>query len=187
MKSPHCFIVKPIGGRRYDNLKEIGGVEFITSSSKEDHTVSNRFAEVIQTPLRYSGEIQIGDTLVVHHNAFKYYNDIKGRERSGRSFFRDDLFLIDQDQYFMFFNNGVWKSREEYCFVKPIPAKKYMLDKSIKEEELIGIIKYGNKFLSSLGVNEGDEVGFLPDSEYEFKIDGEKLYRMYNSAICIKT
>ena len=38
-----------------------------------------------------------------------------------------------------------------------------------------------------MGVNEGDEIGFVPDSEYEFKIDGEKLYRMYNHAICVKT
>ena len=107
MKSPHCFIVKPIGGRRYDNLKKIGGIDFITSSSKEDHTVSNRFAKVIETPLRYSGDIQVGDTLLVHHNAFKFYNDMQGKERSGRSFFKEDLFLIDEDQYFAYSHKGV--------------------------------------------------------------------------------
>ena len=66
MKSPHSFIVKPIGGRRYDNIKTISGIDFITSSSKEDHTVSNRFAEVIETPISYDGEISPGDTIVVH-------------------------------------------------------------------------------------------------------------------------
>jgi len=187
MKSPHCFIVKPIGGRRYDNLKKIGGIDFITSSSKEDYTVSNRFAKVIETPLRYSGDIQVGDTLLVHHNAFKFYNDMQGKERSGRSFFKEDLFLIDEDQYFAYSHDGVWKSRDKFCFIKPVPPKKYTIDKAIKEEELIGVLKYGNKFLSSMGVNEGDEVGFVPDSEYEFNIDGEKLYRMYNHAICVKT
>jgi hypothetical protein len=35
-----------------------------------------------------------GDTLLVHHNVFKFYNDIKGVERSGRSYFMDDLFFI---------------------------------------------------------------------------------------------
>jgi len=186
MKSPHCFIVKPVGGRRYDNLKEIGGMEFITSSSKEDHHASNRFAEVLETPLRYSGEIKPGDTLVVHHNAFKYYNTIQGEERSGRSFFKDDIFLIDSSQYFLYKRHDEWKCAEGFCFVKPIPPTEYVIDKHIKEEELRGILKYSNDYLLSLGLKPGDHVGFLPESEYEFIIDGEKLYRMYNDALCVK-
>ena len=83
MKSPFGFIVTPVNDTRYDNVKKIGGIDFITSSSKEDHTVSNRFANVVATPLNYKGEVKVGDILVVHHNEFKYYNDMKGRERSG--------------------------------------------------------------------------------------------------------
>jgi hypothetical protein len=37
MKSPFFFIAKPIKGKRYDNTKSIGGIEFITSTSEEDH------------------------------------------------------------------------------------------------------------------------------------------------------
>jgi hypothetical protein len=29
-------------------------------------------------------------------------------------------------------------------------------------------------------------VSFTPESEYEFNIDGEVLYRMYNKNICLK-
>jgi len=47
MRSPYQFIVRPMKGKRYDNTKDIGDVEFIISSSQEDHTVSNRFAEVV--------------------------------------------------------------------------------------------------------------------------------------------
>ena len=61
MRSPYDFIVKPIDGRRYDNTKEIGGVELITSTSDEDHTSANRFGEVIATPIGYEGPIKIGD------------------------------------------------------------------------------------------------------------------------------
>ena len=57
MKSPFSFIVEPYNGRRYDNIKKIGDVNLIISSSKEDHTVSNRFAKVISTPINYEGEI----------------------------------------------------------------------------------------------------------------------------------
>jgi len=85
MKSPFSFIVEPYNGRRYDNIKKIGDVNLIISSSKEDHTVSNRFAKVISTPINYSGEIVPGDILLVHHNVFKFYNDMKGVEKSGKS------------------------------------------------------------------------------------------------------
>ena len=71
MQSPSQFIVKPLGGRTYDNIRTYGDKEFIISSSQEDHTVTNRFAEVVSVPLNYGGEIVSGDTLVVHHNVFR--------------------------------------------------------------------------------------------------------------------
>jgi hypothetical protein len=100
MKSPFYFIVKPYNDKRYDNTKKIGNVNFITSTSKEDHTSSNRYAIVVETPINYTGPVKPGDTLLVHHNVFKYYNDMQGREKSGKSFFKDDLFFIDNDQFF---------------------------------------------------------------------------------------
>ena len=35
-----------------------------------------------------------------------------------------------------------------------------------------------------LGVLDGSKINFLKDSEYEFDIDGEILYRMRSSDIC---
>lgn len=182
MQSPFSFIVKAYNERRYDNIKEIGGVDFITSTSKEDHTASNRFATVVETPLKYTGPIKKGDRLLVHHNVFKYYNDMRGREKSGKSYFRDDMFFVDMDQFFMYHNGTRWNSHDKYCFVKPIPAKKSSIYKR-GEEPLVGILKHGNKELESLGVKEGDEIGFEPESEYPFYIDGEKLYRMFTNNI----
>ena len=40
--------------------------------------------------------------------------------------------------------------------------------------------------LSSQGVNKGDRISFKPESEYEFIVDDEKLYRMYDHQITIK-
>ena len=40
--------------------------------------------------------------------------------------------------------------------------------------------------LIPMDVKEGDKVCFQPDSEYEFEIEGEKLYRMYDHQITIK-
>ena len=186
MQSPHSFIVRPVKGRRYDNIKDIGGIDFITSVSKEDHKASNRHAEVVSTPLNYSGDIKKGDILLVHHNVFKFYFDMKGREKSGKSFFKEDLFFIDNDQFFLYNKKGKWYGHDKYCFIKPVPKKDYYLKGiGVKEEPLHGVIKYSNKQLEQLGVSEGDEVCFTPDSEYEFYVDDEKLYRMFTNNIAL--
>jgi len=186
MKSPFYFIAKPKNGKRYANTKDIAGIEFIVSTSEEDHKFSNRYAEVVETPLGYTGPIEIGDTLLVHHNAFKYYNDMRGRQKSGKSFFKDNLFFIEIDQFFMYKKNGKWFAYDRYCFVKPIPAIDSYIKKPFNEEPLMGEMIYPNEYLLEQGVSSGDFVCFAPDSEYEFIVDGEKLYRMFDHQITIK-
>jgi hypothetical protein len=186
MKSPFYFIAKPINGKRYDNTRNIGGIEFIVSTSEEDHRFSNRFAEVIELPVGYNGPISIGDTLLVHHNAFKYYNDMRGRQKSGKSFFKDDLFFIETEQFFMYQKGTTWYAYDRYCFVRPIATTQSYIKKSFSEEPLMGQMVYPNEYLLSQGVEKDDFVCFTPDSEYEFTVDGEKLYRMYDHQITMK-
>ena len=50
-----------------------------------------------------------------------------------------------------------------------------------KEKPLVGIVKHTDGT-----VNKGDLVGFRPSSEYEFIIDGQKLYRVLSNFITIK-
>jgi len=186
MKSPFYFIVTPLKGKRYDNTKDISGIEFIVSTSEEDHKFSNRYAVVIETPLGYAGPIRPGDTLVVHHNAFKFYNDMKGRRRSGKSFFREDVFLIEDDQFYMYKNDDGWNAYDRYCFVEPMSATESYIKKPFSEEPLMGIMKYPNQYLIDRGVVSGTPICFSPDSEYEFTIDGKKMYRMFDHQIAIK-
>jgi len=49
---------------------------------------------------------------------------------------------------------------------------------------LWGELVYFNELLTD--VKSGDIIAFSPDSEYEFRIDDEVLYRMYNKNICLK-
>ena len=142
MKSPFSFIVKPIKGKRYNNTTDIGGIEFIVSTSKEDFKFSNRQAEVVELPLGYNGPIQKGDILLVHHNVFKFYNDMKGKERSGKSYFKDDLFFIEPEQYFAYKHNGVWNAVDRYCFIEPVPVEDSYIYKPLTEEPLVGKVKY---------------------------------------------
>ena len=53
------------------------------------------------------------------------------------------------------------------------------------DENLARVLTYSNDELSELGVTIGDVVGFTPDSEYEFNIEGQKLYRILSNHITI--
>ncbi len=185
MRSPHYFIAKPVGGKRYSNTKSMGDVELIVSTSEEDHKFSNREAEVVELPLGYEGPIKIGDTLLVHHNVFKFYNDMQGRRKSGKSFFKDDLFFIEPDQFFMYKSNGRWNAYDRYCFVKPIPTEDCFVMKPMSEEPLMGEMFLPNNYLVSKGVSKGDKVCFEPEIKYEFNLDGQKIYRIYDHQITI--
>jgi len=44
---------------------------------------------------------------------------------------------------------------------------------------------YPNTYLKSHGVKKGDRVCFKPESEYEFSIDDEKVYRMFDHQITV--
>ncbi len=185
MRSPFYFIVEPLEGKRYNNSKDISGVDFITSSSEEDYKVSNREGIVIEVPLKYTGPIKKGDVLLVHHNVFKFYNDMKGRQQSGKSYFKDNLFFIDNDQFYMYKQDDKWYCHDRYCFVKPIEKQDSFIFKRGQEEPLMGKMIYPNDYLISKGVLSGDSICFKPDSEYEFEVDGEKLYRMFDHQITL--
>jgi hypothetical protein len=187
MKSPFYFIVKPLNGKRYDNEKSIGGVDVILSSSEEDFKVSNRKAVVVSTPLGYDGPIAEGDLLLVHHNVFKFYNDMKGRRRSGRSYLFDDMFFVDVEQFFMYCKNDVWHAHSKYCFVSPTKMDEGMsLVNSSSISDFVGIMEYPNDYLTSKGINKGDLITFTPDSEYEFYLDDKKMYRIFDHQITMK-
>ena len=179
MRAVEQFIVK---GERYANTKG----DLIVSTSEEDHRFANREGEVVALPLGYDGPISVGDTLLVHHNVFKYYNDIKGRQQSGRSFLKDDLFLVDFDQFYMYRSGGSWYAHDRYCFVEPIPPEDSIIFKPLTEEPLVGIMRFPNGYLQAQGIVSGDKVTFKPDSEYEFIVDGEKMYRMFDHQITCK-
>lgn len=176
MKSPFYFIVEPVDGRRYDNVKKIGDIDFITSTSQEDHTASNRKAKVIECPSGYEGPIKPGDILLVHHNVFKLYYDMQGKERSGFSFLKDNTFFLEDNQFFMYHNGESWNTIDDYCFISPVDNdNEFTVD---KYKPLVGRVKYNNNSLKNSGVNQGDLISFTPHSEYEFNVDGEILYRM---------
>ena len=174
MRAYKDFIVSPIG-ERYNNSTKVGEKELILNTEVYNHQYVNRLAKVIATPLLFQSPINVGDEVIVHHNIFRRWHDVKGREKNSRSYWKEDKYLITEDQIFLYNK----KATPGYSFVKPIKStSKFDID---NERPLIGIIKYSDGTF-----NKEELVGFDPVSKYEFIIDGERLYRVLNKFITIK-
>lgn len=183
MRSIYDFIVKPVG-KRYDNEKKVGDKTLIVNASIESFKSVNNYAEVVATPLAYDTGISVGDTVVIHHNVFRRFYDMRGNQKDSRSMFIDDLYFVAPDQIYLYGNTKKWKTFNDRCFVIPIKNKdSFSLE---KEQELVGILKYGNSSLQALGINPGDLIGYTPGSEFEFVVDEKKLYCMKSNDIVIK-
>ena len=178
MKSVYNFVVTP-NGKRYNNNKKIGDSELILNTEIFNHQYINRQATVISTPIIGNTNIEVGDDVIVHHNVFRRWHNQHGEEKNSRSYFKEDTYIISQDQIFLYKTFWQWKTIPGFCWVKPIKNfNKLDID---QEQPLMGIIEYADK-----GFNKGDLVGFTPNSEYEFVIDGQKLYRVLSKFITIK-
>ena len=178
MKSVYNFVVTPIG-KRYNNIKKVGDSELILNTEIFNHQYINRKASVISTPIIGETDIQAGDDVIVHHNVFRRWHDVKGIEKNSKSYFNESTYFISQDQIFLYKRYWEWKTPKGYCWVKPLKATDQF---NIEQEKpLQGIVKY-----SDGTVNVNDIVGFTPNSEYEFVIDGERLYRVFSKFITIK-
>lgn len=185
MKSPHFFIVKPKGDTLYNNVKKTkSGEELIISSTFENHETTNREAEVVSVPTRYKGPILPGDNIIVHHNTFRKYYSMQGEERFSANRIKDNIYRVDPDMVFAFKSSGeYWTPVDGYCFVKPIDNTDEMNTRS--EEQLHGELVYIGKDLMDDGLQRGDRIIFKPVSEYEFNIDGQKLYRVKTKSVCL--
>ena len=178
MQSVYGFVVTP-KGNRYNNTKIVDGKELILNSETQNHQFTNREATVLEVPKINNTNISKGDTVIVHHNVFRRWTDVYGKEKNSKNYFSEDKYVVYEDQIFLYKQKNKWKPMNGFCFFKPIKAKqKLNID---TEQPLIGIVKYTD---GSVEVN--DLVGFTPNSEYEFVFEGQRLYRVYSKFITIK-
>jgi hypothetical protein len=178
MKSVYNFVVTP-KGKRYNNKKKVGDSELILNTEIFNHQYVNREAIVISTPIVGDTDIKPGDTVIVHHNVFRRWHNIKGVEKNSRSYFDEDTYFINYDQIFLYKRDKEWMAPKGYCFVKPLKAINQFNTEA--ERPLQGIIKY-----SDGTIKVGDLIGFNPGSEYEFVVDNERIYRVLSNLITIK-
>ena len=178
MNSIYHFIVKPLD-KRYENIKSVGDKELIINSSIENHIFVSKKAVVVSTPAAYRTKIKIGDEVYIHHNIMRRYYDMKGIEKNSGTYFKDNLYFCTPEQIYMY----NLKPHLDYCFIKPVLNTHFLENR--KEQPNVGIVKYTNNTLEALGITPGTLITFTPNSEFEFIIDGERLYCMKSNDIAL--
>ena len=178
MQSVFNYLVSPRGDRTVGS-KEIEGQTLLLNTDLQNHSYTNRVGTILNLPLVGNEELKEGDDVIVHHNVFRRFRDVRGNEKDSKNYLSEDVYTIQADQIYAFKRNGEWKALKGFCFVKPIKEDKmFSVD---FEKPLIGIVKLGNDKIEKESL-----VGFKPNSEYEFVIEGQRLYRVPTNSITIK-
>ena len=121
MKSLFKFVIKPKNGR-YNNEKKIGDKNLLLNTELQNHQYVNRNGFVLSKPINEETNIEVGDEVIVHHNVFRRFYDIRGTEKNSSSYFTEDKYLCALDQVFLYKRNNKWYAPEGYCFVKPLKS-----------------------------------------------------------------
>ena len=181
MRSVFNFLVEPKDGITTAK-KDVGGNELLLNTELQNHQYTSRHGVVVGTPLAEESEVQVGDEIIVHHNVFRVFRDVRGIEKNSKSYINDNLYSVAPDQVFAFKRGDAgWQAIKGFCFVKPIANKNsFSLH---NEREAIGIIKYAS---ATNGLEVGALVGFRPGSEYEFNIEEQRVYRVPVNLITIQ-
>lgn len=175
MKSIYNLIIST--DKRYNNEIEVEGGSLVvnTEITERDYEFVNRIGTVEALPMYYDGlPIKVGDKVVVHHNVFRRWYDVRGNERNSGNYIDEDKYYVNSDQVYAYDNGNGWIALPGYSFVAPINDR--LNDWSLGLElPKVGEIIYG---YDQLGLDKNDLVGWTPESEFEFELDGQKLYRI---------
>ena len=174
MQSPFCFVIEPVG-ERYNNSVSVDNKSLIINTEIYNHEYVNRRGVVVSCPIAGKYDILPGDDVIVHHNVFRRWHDVKGQERNSKAYFKENKYIVSADQIFLYNN----KAMPGYSFVQPLVDQNNLSED--KEDPYKGVIVY-----SDGTYNKGEIVGYTPFSQYEFIINNQKLYRVMNKFITIK-
>lgn len=175
----------------YNNEKKVGDVSLVVNSTIESVEHINRIAKVVASP--EFTPIKAGDEVIIHHNICRLRNGIKGIMVQSDFHIENNLYFVPLTEVFMYKPvGGEWTALAPFCFIQPIKDETKKIGSIIVQNSgntykgnitHEGIVKYSNIELNNYGVNDGDHISFSSDSEYEFLIDGEILYRMKTNDI----
>ena len=188
---------------RKNAVKEIApGIDIVMDQTFEKHSMTHvtqdgiieylprGFSDDYLKEFNYQGmELKVGDHIYAHHFLCDEYVPGTTINENG-----DGLYSILYGEVYCAIREGRITMISEWNLVDPvkIEAPKSTIPGLItqlkeKVEPLKGIARHINDRLMELGINEGDEIYFDADSDYEMMIEGQMYYRMENAYILGKT
>ncbi len=175
-------------GEQYNNTLKTKNHEIVLNSTIDikDAKFTNRIGVVLHKS-RLETKLNIGDEVIVHTNTFRLRRDVKGNIKDSSNYIEKDVFSCDPDNMFAYRSpGGKWKSLDLWCFVEPIEKSSTgYYHNPDRYEKCVGILRIGNPELEKRGIQEGDKVGFVMGSEFEFDIEGKIYYKMsWGRVIC---
>ena len=179
MQAMRQFVVR-VDNKFTNEIKLKNGVSLILDTKFEPHKHRAFWGEVVELPLKGGGSVSIGDKLYFHHSII--FNE--------NYQIADDLFLVAFDENggynslcYAYEHDGTIHTLGDFIFLTPPPKEEVKSESGLflgfeKKVEDRGYIKYMNELGDELGVSIGDLVGFSPNSDCDFLINDEKLWRM---------
>ena len=174
MRSPNYFIVTPKNNQKYNNTKVIGDQEVIINDNISDGHSTNREAVVLETPMAYKGSVNIGDTIIVHHNTFRQTRDMKNKLTHGK-LIKDNMYWVD-DYYLHIDKIGNINSKAPYVFIEPRFKEDSLTGH--KDYDNAGEVIYTSPELEELDIKKGKIFAFKEGLNATYSVDGKDYFRV---------
>lgn len=179
MKSLHYVILKT--QRSYNNTENINGIDYVVNVDIDDVESINRKATIVCSP-NGSGLYE-GNQVIVHHNIMRENIHVSGHLDKGNFYIGNNYYWAPVSEIIMQKVSGEWETLLDFVFIKPIIQKNINIgsglilapDNRKGMVSLMATICITNKSLK--GVDVGDTIIFSKNSEHEFIIDGELMYK----------
>lgn len=150
-----------------------------------------RYGTVVDVPDKMHIDVKPADTLFFHHGIVA--ETVMGDKPDIPSPYMMDaeekLYRVPVSKRwpmaYAVIRDGEFQCLDGVCFVRPIVEKKYATEFVIvpgneKKLKNIGEMAYSSPGLKEKGIDRGTKVIFEKGSEYDFEIDGETLYCMFD-------
>ena len=96
MQSVFNYLVSPKGDRTVGS-KEIEGQTLLLNTDLQNHSYTNRVGTILNLPLVGNEELKEGDDVIVHHNVFRRFRDVRGNEKDSKNYLSEDVYTIQAD------------------------------------------------------------------------------------------
>ncbi len=80
-------MVRPKSSRS-TSKKDIDGKELLLNTELQNHNYTSRLGVVTALPIASATDINVGDEVILHHNVFRRFRDVRGVEKNSKYLLR---------------------------------------------------------------------------------------------------